>query len=138
MRCLYPQDKGIAIVDFSTDRNLSATFADWLSVRQTLAETEKLEAKLKQTLQQAMGEASRAIFETGEVTWKKAKDSVVLIPRDCWPINRICSRPTECSARIATFCARLIHPENQRSSTHPLSLLIGNRTCIRCRWGVFI
>jgi hypothetical protein len=25
-----------------------------------------------------MGEASRAIFETGEVTWKKAKDSVVL------------------------------------------------------------
>jgi predicted phage-related endonuclease len=77
LRCLYPQDKGIA-VDFSTDRNLSATFADWLSVRQTLAETEKLEAKLKQTLQQAMGEASRAIFETGEVTWKKAKDSVVL------------------------------------------------------------
>lgn len=77
LRCLYPQDKGIA-VDFSTDRNLSATFADWISVRQTLAETEKLEAKLKQTLQQAMGEASRAIFETGEVSWKKAKDSVVL------------------------------------------------------------
>ena len=77
LRCLYPQDKGIA-VDFSTDRHLSATFADWISVRQTLAETEKVEAKLKQTLQQAMGEASRAIYETGEVTWKKAKDSVVL------------------------------------------------------------
>lgn len=56
----------------------SGTFADWISVRQTLAETEKLEAKLKQTLQQAMGEASRAIFETGEISWKKAKDSVVL------------------------------------------------------------
>ena len=77
LRCLYPQDKGIA-VNFSTDRHLSATFADWISVRQTLAETEKVEAKLKQTLQQAMGEASRAIYETGEVTWKKAKDSVVL------------------------------------------------------------
>ena len=77
LRCLYPQDKGIA-VDFSTDRHLSSTFADWISVRQTLAETEKVEAKLKQTLQQAMGEASRAIFETGEITWKKSRDSVVL------------------------------------------------------------
>ena len=77
LRCLYPQDKGIA-VNFSTDRHLSSTFADWISVRQTLAETEKVEAKLKQTLQQAMGEASRAIYETGEVSWKKAKDSVVL------------------------------------------------------------
>ena len=77
LRCLYPQDKGCSI-DFSNDRTLSATFADWVSVRRTLAETEKLEAKLKQTLQQAMGEASRAVFETGEVSWKKAKDSVVL------------------------------------------------------------
>ncbi len=77
LRCLYPQDKGCSI-DFSNDRTLSATFADWVSVRQTLAETEKLEAKLKQTLQQAMGDASRAVFETGEVTWKKAKDSIVL------------------------------------------------------------
>ena len=33
---------------------------------------------LKKSLQQAMGEASRAEFETGSVTWKKAKDSVVL------------------------------------------------------------
>ena len=109
LRCLYPQDQGIA-VDFSTDRNLSATFADWLSVRQSLAETEKLEAKLKQTLQQAMGEASRAIFETGEVTWKKAKDSVVLdAARLLQGSARICSRPTACSTRDPTFCARLIH-----------------------------
>ena len=36
---------------------------------------EKLEAQLKQTIQQAMGEASKAVFETGSVTWKKAKDS---------------------------------------------------------------
>ena len=77
LRCLYPQDHGSS-VDFSGDRPLSATFADWVNVRQTLADTEKLEAKLKQTLQQAMGEASRAVFETGEVTWKKAKDSIVL------------------------------------------------------------
>jgi len=74
LRCLYPQDAGNT-VDFSQDRTLSATFADWLSVRQTLAETEQLEAQLKQTLQQAMGSASKALFETGTVTWKKAKDA---------------------------------------------------------------
>ena len=74
LRCLYLQDTGNT-VDFSHDRNLSATFADLVSVRQTLADTEQLEAKLKQTLQQAMGDASMAIFETGSVTWKKAKDS---------------------------------------------------------------
>lgn len=74
LRALYPNDTG-RTVDFSADRTLSATFADWLSVRQTLADTEAIEAKLKQTLQQAMGEASKALFETGAVTWRKAKDS---------------------------------------------------------------
>lgn len=77
LRCLYPEDKGQS-VDFRDDRNLSATFADLLAVRQAMAEQEKLEAQLKQTLQQAMGEATRADFETGSVTWKKAKDSVRL------------------------------------------------------------
>lgn len=77
LRCLYPEDAGNT-VDFSQDRTLSATFADWLAVRQTLADTEKLEARLKQTLQQAIGCASKALFETGTVTWKKAKDSVGL------------------------------------------------------------
>lgn len=75
LRCLYPEDAGNT-VDFSQDRTLSATFADWLSVRQTLVETEKLEARLKQTLQQAIGSASKALFETGAITWKKAKDSL--------------------------------------------------------------
>lgn len=77
LRCLYPEDKG-QILDFKDERNLSACFADLLSVRQSIAEQEKLEAQLKQSLQQAMGEASRADFETGSVTWKKSKDSVVM------------------------------------------------------------
>ncbi len=74
LRCLYPEDQG-QTVDFSQDRTLSAAFADLLSVRQTLDGFAKLEAQFKQTIQQAMGEASKAIFETGSVTWKKAKDS---------------------------------------------------------------
>ena len=77
LRCLYPGDDGQTL-DCTEERNLSATFADWLSVRQSIAEAEKLEAQLKQTLQQAMGSATKANFETGSVTWKKAKDSVGL------------------------------------------------------------
>ena len=77
LRCLYPEDTGQTL-DFRDHRNMSACFADLLAVRQSIAEQEKLEAQLKQILQQAMGNASRADFETGSVTWKKAKDSVVL------------------------------------------------------------
>jgi putative phage-type endonuclease len=77
LRCLYPQDVG-STIDFRQDATLSASFADLVALREQLAEQEKLEAKLKQGLQQAMGNASRAVFESGEVTWKKAKDSLVL------------------------------------------------------------
>lgn len=77
LRCLYPSDTGNTI-DFSEDRNLSACFADLLTIRQTLSEHSQLEAQFKQRLQQAMGDATRAKFETGEVTWKKSKDSTVL------------------------------------------------------------
>jgi hypothetical protein len=49
LRCLYPEDKG-RILDFKDERNLSACFADLLSVRQSIAEHEKLEAQLKQRL----------------------------------------------------------------------------------------
>ena len=77
LRCLYPQDAGNT-VDFSLDCELSSTFSDLVALRAKIAEEEKLEAKLKQRLQQAMGNASGAVFETGELTWKKAKDSTVL------------------------------------------------------------
>ena len=77
LRCLYPEDSGQEL-DFRQERNLSAAFADLVSIRQSIAEQEKVEAQLKQALQQAMGDASRAIFETGSVSWKKAKDSVTL------------------------------------------------------------
>ncbi|BBL58909.1 hypothetical protein [Methylomonas koyamae] len=77
LRCLYPQDYG-QTVDFSQDVTLSAAFADLVQVRLSLAGLETQEAKLKQALQQAMGDASKAVFETGTVTWKKAKDSQVL------------------------------------------------------------
>jgi putative phage-type endonuclease len=74
LRCLFPRDTGNAI-DFADDRNLSATFADLVTVRADIETREQLEAKLKQSIQQAMGDASRAVFETGSVTFRRSKDS---------------------------------------------------------------
>ncbi len=73
LRCLYPRDSG-GTVDFSDDRPLSAAFADLIAVREQMAALEVAAAKLKQTIQYAMGDASRALFDTGEVTFKRSKD----------------------------------------------------------------
>jgi len=62
----------------STLYDAKTAFADLVSLRGRMAEDERRETQLKQFLQQTMGEASRARFETGEVSWKRAKDSVVL------------------------------------------------------------
>lgn len=74
LRVLYPRDSG-GTVDFSDDRHLSAVFADLVSVREQIEAQEVAAAKLKQTIQSAMGEASCALFETGEVTYRRSKDS---------------------------------------------------------------
>lgn len=76
LRCLYPGSGGT--VDFSDDRHLSAVFADLVAVRAEIETRAALEAQLRQTLQQAMGEASSAHFETGNVSFKRSKDSAGL------------------------------------------------------------
>jgi putative phage-type endonuclease len=73
LRCLYPGNT--STVDFTDDRRLSAAFADLVAVRADIETREQQEAVLKQTLQQAMGDASRAVFETGEISFKRSKDS---------------------------------------------------------------
>jgi putative phage-type endonuclease len=77
LRCLYPQDSG-QTVDFSLDSELSAAFADLVTVRDEIAKREKFESELKQKIQQRMADATKAVFDCGEVTWKRSKDSVVL------------------------------------------------------------
>lgn len=72
LRHLYPGHGGT--VDFTGDRRLSSVFADLVSVRVDIDMREQEEAKLKQTIQQAMGDASRAVFETGEVSFKRSRD----------------------------------------------------------------
>lgn len=73
LRCLYPQDSGNSI-DLVHDRDMSSAFADLVAVREEIVNREKLEAELKQKIQQRMGDASRAVFETGSVSWKRSKD----------------------------------------------------------------
>lgn len=73
LRCLYPGNANR--VDFSNDRNLSAAFADLVSLKNDIKIREEQAELLKQTLMQAMGDASVAQFETGEVSFKRSKDS---------------------------------------------------------------
>ena len=75
LRCLYPHDAGHTL-DLTQDRDLSATFADLVSVREEIAHREQVEAQLMQKIQQRMADASRAVFETGAVSWKRSKDSL--------------------------------------------------------------
>ncbi|WP_137806045.1 YqaJ viral recombinase family protein [Pseudomonas sp. G(2018)] len=77
LRCLYPEDNG-QTVDFSGHAGLAAAYLELKAVRQSIGEKETREAQLKQMLQQAIGEATRADFSSGYISWKKSKDSTVL------------------------------------------------------------
>lgn len=77
LRCLYPEDNG-QTVDFSSRAGLAASYLELKAVRQSISEKETREAQLKQMLQQAMGDATRAEFSHGFISWKKSKGSNVL------------------------------------------------------------
>ena len=77
LRCLYPQDRGQTL-DLSDDLEMSAVFSDLLAIRQVLTTNGNLEAQLKQRIQQRMGDATKVLFETGDVTWKRSKDGSAL------------------------------------------------------------
>ncbi len=76
LRQLYPGGGGT--LDFSEDRRLSGAFAELVALRRKLEAKEAQAELLKQTLQQAMGDAGRAVFASGEVTFKRAKDGTRL------------------------------------------------------------
>ena len=77
LRCLYPRDSGTTL-DFSTDLEMSGVFSDLLAVREVITTQTALETQVKQRIQQRMGEATRAVFEIGEVSWKRSKDGTSL------------------------------------------------------------
>lgn len=75
LRCLYPEDDG-QTVDFRDNPALTAAYIELKALRQFIDKKHAREAQLKQMLQQAMGEATRAEFTNGYVSWRKAKDSI--------------------------------------------------------------
>ncbi len=77
LQALYPNDNGV-VVDLSEDVEMCAAFADLNAVRTVLSSNNETEALLKQKIQQRMGDASQAVFDSGTVSWKRSKDSVVL------------------------------------------------------------
>ena len=77
LRSLYPRDSGTT-VDLREDLVMSAVFSDLLAVREVIATQSAAEARLRQAIEQRMGDATRALFETGEVSWKRSKDGVTL------------------------------------------------------------
>ncbi|MEJ0003542.1 MAG: YqaJ viral recombinase family protein [Pararobbsia sp.] len=72
LRCLYPSSGGA--VDFTDDRHMSSVFADLVAVRAEIERCQFAEARLKQSIQQAMGAAERAVFETGAVSFRRSRD----------------------------------------------------------------
>lgn len=77
LQYLYPRDTGEQL-DFSQDSQMSALFTDLEEARFQTDKYKQLEEQFKQQIQQAMGEASKATFETGSVSWKRSKDSTSL------------------------------------------------------------
>lgn len=79
LRQLYPG--GGDTLDFSENQHLSQVLVDLRALRNELDAKGRQAEVLKQALQQAMGDASRAVFATGEVTFKRAKDGSQLDTR---------------------------------------------------------
>jgi putative phage-type endonuclease len=93
LRCLYPGRS--FTVDWSNDSRLSASFADLVSLKARIKEQEAEAERLRQFLQQAMGDASEALFQTGRVSFKRSKDSVGL------DTERLCAEHPELVAQYA-------------------------------------
>ncbi|MAD46044.1 MAG: hypothetical protein CMH98_13670 [Oceanospirillaceae bacterium] len=74
---LYPRDSGER-VDWSEDLEMNQTFDQLLQVRGRLDQLKTEETALKHRLQQAMAEASEAIFAQGKISFKRSQDQVAL------------------------------------------------------------
>jgi putative phage-type endonuclease len=72
LQALYPYDRGESL-NLSQDLELSSVFASLVSVRAEIETRKEAESLFKQQIQQRMGEAGRAVFSTGSVSWKRSK-----------------------------------------------------------------
>ncbi|WP_353631252.1 hypothetical protein AADG64_23850 [Achromobacter xylosoxidans] len=65
-------------MDFCDDRTLSAIFADLVNLRADIKVREEQAERLKQRIQQAMGDSSEARFKTGRVLFRRSQDSTTI------------------------------------------------------------
>ncbi len=72
LRALYPQDSGNTI-DLTEDLAMSTAFIGMVKMRAEIESRKEIEDQLKQKIQQRMAEASKAIFRSGTVSWKRSK-----------------------------------------------------------------
>jgi putative phage-type endonuclease len=77
LQAIWPRDSG-ATLDFTEDLAMSALFSHLLDARAALDQAEKREAELKQRIQQFMGDATKAAFQQGDVTWKRSQDGTAI------------------------------------------------------------
>ncbi len=73
LQWLFPQDNG-QTVDLSESVEFNQLFAMLLAERQRKEEAEAREALIRQQLQNALGDATAAVFQSGRISWKKTKD----------------------------------------------------------------
>ncbi|WP_374354219.1 YqaJ viral recombinase family protein [Thermomonas sp.] len=76
LRHLYPGND--TSLDFTGHTELCQTFDELAELRSELESRQQRAEALKQTLQQAMGDASKARFANGVVTYRRAKDGTSL------------------------------------------------------------
>lgn len=77
LQCLYPRDNSTTL-DCSEDEGLCGDFNELLDLRDQISSLSDRESKLKQRIQSAMGESSRAVFAQGSISWKRSKDNTGL------------------------------------------------------------
>jgi len=75
LKALYPESHGEQTLDFQDDAELARVFAELQRVREESTALRRREDGLKQRIQAAMGEAEKAVFPTGTVTWKQSAPS---------------------------------------------------------------
>lgn len=79
LRRLYPG--GGDTVDLSGDESLGQSLEELRGLRDELDAKQATAEALRQRIQQAMGDAARAVLSTGEVSFKRAKDGVSIDTR---------------------------------------------------------
>jgi len=72
LRALYPQDSGNTL-DLTDDLAMSTAFLGMVTMRAEIESRTEVAEQLKQQIQQRMAEASKAIFRSGSVSWKRSK-----------------------------------------------------------------